>query len=214
MEAKKIKLSTLAIAAGAAGIVETATALVIGQGLLPPLVGVGMARLLDIFLFLLIVRRWETGLAAVGLARATTAAGLIKGLLWSAAFGGAAAVAALGLQWAGFNLLQLFHTSLPAGGTNLLLFFLVGVLIGPVAEEIFFRGILYGFLRRWGVATAMLASTLLFVFAHPVSHRTPLTQAVGGLVFAAAYEREKSLVAPIVIHALGNLALFSLAVIG
>ena len=41
----------------------------------------------------------------------------------------------------------------------------------------------------------------------------PVTQVVGGLVFALAYEYSGSLLAPILIHALGNLAIFSLALL-
>ena len=38
----------------------------------------------------------------------------------------------------------------------------------------------------------------------------PLTQIVGGIVFAIAYEKEKNLMVPVTIHCLGNLAIFSL----
>jgi hypothetical protein len=38
-----------------------------------------------------------------------------------------------------------------------------------------------------------------------------LTQAVGGILFAVAYEVERSLLVPITIHVLGNLAIFSLS---
>ena len=67
------------------------------------------------------------------------------------------------------------------------------------------------FFRRWGVAAALVASTLAFVLAHPLGHRFPLTQVVGGVVFAVAYEVEGDLIVPITIHVLGNLALFTLS---
>jgi hypothetical protein len=38
-----------------------------------------------------------------------------------------------------------------------------------------------------------------------------VTQVVGGILFAAAYEIEKNLVVPITIHCLGNLAIFALS---
>jgi len=38
----------------------------------------------------------------------------------------------------------------------------------------------------------------------------PFFQGAGGLIFAVSYEREKSLVTPIMIHAGGNLAMFVL----
>jgi len=81
---------------------------------------------------------------------------------------------------------------------------------GPVAEEIFFRGILYGFFRRWGAVAAVVLSTVIFVLAHPIFPGIPLPQVVGGVVFAVAYEVEGSLMVPITIHALGNMAIFLL----
>jgi len=39
----------------------------------------------------------------------------------------------------------------------------------------------------------------------------PLPQVVGGIVFAVAYEIEGSLMVPITIHVLGNLAIFTLS---
>jgi membrane protease YdiL (CAAX protease family) len=77
----------------------------------------------------------------------------------------------------------------------------------------FFRGMLYGFLRRWGVVVAIVVSTGVFVLAHPISQGFPLPQVAGGIVFALAYELEGSLMTPIVIHVLGNFAIFTLSMI-
>jgi membrane protease YdiL (CAAX protease family) len=86
--------------------------------------------------------------------------------------------------------------------------FLVGGLIAPVAEELFFRGILYGFFRQWGLLFAILSSTMIFVLAHPGASYVQIT---GGIIFAISYEKEKNLIVPITIHSLGNLSLFSLS---
>ena len=91
------------------------------------------------------------------------------------------------------------------------LFFLVGALIGPLAEEIFFRGIMYGFFRRWGSLTAILSSTFLFVIAHPALPAIPAVQIMGGLLFAVIYEMEGALMAPLSIHVLGNMAIFTIS---
>jgi hypothetical protein len=40
-----------------------------------------------------------------------------------------------------------------------------------------------------------------------------VTQAIGGIVFAAAYEVEGKLMVPISIHVLGNIAIFSLSIL-
>ena len=92
----------------------------------------------------------------------------------------------------------------------MMLFFLVGGVVAPVAEEILFRGLVYGFLRRWGAILAVILSTALFALAPPL-RGLPLTQIVGGLLFASAYEMENNLLVPITIHVLGNLAIFTLS---
>jgi membrane protease YdiL (CAAX protease family) len=108
----------------------------------------------------------------------------------------------------------MIRTSLSKNSASLLLFFLVGGIVAPVAEEVFFRGILYGFLRRWGIVVALVLSTSAFALTHGLGHGFPLIQAIGGILFAAAYETEKNLVVPIAIHCLGNLAIFGLSLIG
>jgi len=49
------------------------------------------------------------------------------------------------------------------------------------------------------------------VLAHPIFPGIPLPQVVVGIVFAVAYEIEGSLMVPITIHVLGNLAIFTLS---
>ncbi|MCD6398086.1 MAG: CPBP family intramembrane metalloprotease [Spirochaetaceae bacterium] len=83
--------------------------------------------------------------------------------------------------------------------------------MSPVAEEIFFRGIIYSFFRRWRVFVAVILSTLAFVLVHPAGSGFPLPQITGGVLFAMAYEKEGNLTVPIIIHVLGNMALFSLS---
>ena len=85
----------------------------------------------------------------------------------------------------------------------------MGGIVAPVAEEIFFRGLIFGYLRRWGIPAAILISTALFAAFHLPA--VPVTQIVGGAVFAIAYHTGRSLMVPIVIHTLGNLAIFTLS---
>ena len=96
---------------------------------------------------------------------------------------------------------------------DIVLFFVVGVLVAPMAEEVFFRGILYGFFRRWGVSAALVLSTLLFVLPHLGTSGLPITQVIGGVLFAVAYEKEGSLIVPIIIHASGNMAIFTFSLL-
>jgi membrane protease YdiL (CAAX protease family) len=134
-------------------------------------------------------------------------------LIWSVSFGVAAAIGLLIVHLAGFKISGLFRMQLPAESSRLVIFFVVGVLIGPIAEEIFFRGILYGFLRRWGAPTAIVLSTLLFVLPHISGSVVPVTQLIGGILFAVAYEIEKNLLVPMIIHCLGNLVISTLALL-
>ena len=120
-------------------------------------------------------------------------------------------LAAVILMITGLHPADLIAASLPSTQPGLFSFFVVGGIISPVAEEIFFRGVLYGYFRRWGMWAALLLSTAVFVMAHAIFHRVPVPQIVGGILFAVAYEKEKNLMVPITIHVLGNLAIFTLS---
>jgi len=85
------------------------------------------------------------------------------------------------------------------GGVNL-------VLWAPIFEELGFRGLVYGtlrgLLRPWA---AILASALLFSSLHLYSLTGFLAVLWSGLVLAWAYERFRSLLPGMVVHAAGNL---------
>lgn len=81
---------------------------------------------------------------------------------------------------------------------------LIGGLLAPLAEEIIFRGLLYGWLRRfWRILPAALLSAAIFGLIHGV---IPVIAAafVVGLVLAYVYERSGSLWAPAIVHATQN----------
>jgi membrane protease YdiL (CAAX protease family) len=188
---------------------------VFGRFGLPSMAVLGIARLLEITLFVLIFRRFgDQGTAEIGLNKGHFLHGLQKGAVWSVGFGVLVAAAYGLLLLLHINLLDMMKAEVPGTVMGILLFFLIGSLISPVAEEIFFRGVLYGFCRRWGISAALVISTLFFVLAHASAHRIPFPQIVGGILFALAYEKEKNLVVPITIHILGNLAIFTLALAG
>ncbi len=176
-----------------------------------PLLLTLLVRLVDILIVSGVVLWFQRGLKAVGLARDTAYQGMQTGLLWSVVFGGLVMVAAGIFTVSGISFLPLFRASLPGAPERLLLFFLAGGVIGPLAEELVYRGLIYTVLRQWGVIFAVSGSTFLFVLSHSPGTALPLPQLVGGIVFALAYERSKSLVAPVIIHILGNNALFALA---
>jgi membrane protease YdiL (CAAX protease family) len=210
MEANKITLRTLVISIAAVFAMETVFRLTFVGQRVSPLAALGVIRCIEAVLLVFIASRFEKDPNAIGLSRSKLYPGLKKGLMWSAGFGIAAGILFSVLMAIGLNPLKLVHTPLPSARWQIICFFLVGGVIGPVWEEIFFRGIIFGFFRRWGLYTAVLISTALFVLPHYDGIHLPLTQIVGGIVFAAAYEKEKSLVVPITIHCLGNIAIFSL----
>ncbi|MCG6911469.1 MAG: CPBP family intramembrane metalloprotease [Deltaproteobacteria bacterium] len=211
MAAKNIDLKILAACTAVVMVVESGLYWAAGSESISPLALIGGARVLEgLLILVLIAKACPGGLAAIGLSRRGVVSGIRQGLIWSAAFGALVALVCLLVYMAaGINALARMHAADAESTRTLVLFFIVGGGVSPVAEEIFFRGVLYGYLRRWGVLTAVIFSTLLFALAHAARGGFPLTQSVGGLLFALAYERERSLLVPIVIHVLGNLAIFS-----
>jgi membrane protease YdiL (CAAX protease family) len=213
METKEIQIKTLFLCLAAVLAVELGTRVVTAKPVYHPMLILGGARLLEILLIILIVVTWGKGLSSIGLARSEMVSGLKKGLLWSAGFGAITSIVCVGLFAASMNPLTFIRAQIPTQTSDLILFFIVGGILGPVAEEVFFRGILYGFLRRWGVIVAIVFSTLIFVLCHPIHHGIPVTRLLGGILFAVAYEISGSLMVPITIHALGNLAIFTISLI-
>lgn len=185
------------------------------------LTATGAARITEASALLLLFYLSPTGLSAIGLAAGNLPNGIRAGLLWSAAFGFVAGIAALGLMAFGLDPLPIVRIDLPDATWRLTLFIVVGGLVAPVSEELFFRGVIYGYFRnrlqpafgKAGIAWAVIISTLLFVTAHGIRDGLPLTQIVGGFIFCIAYERSKSLATPVIIHSLGNTALFSLSLL-
>jgi len=213
LEAAHIKLKTVAFSMAAVLIIETLAALLNGYRTAPILI-IGGARSLEIMLLLVICCITEpNGIRSLGILPKRIRSGLFRGFLWSAGFGLVVGLVAVILKTAGLRPTDLIAANLPSTQPSLLFFLVVGGIIGPVAEEIFFRGMLYGYFRRWGMWSALLLSTLVFVMAHAIFHRVPFPQIVGGILFAVAYEKEKNLMVPITIHVLGNLAIFAIAMI-
>lgn len=213
MEASKIKIKTLCISLATIAFIEVAIKIIVSGSYFNTMMILGTARLLETVLIVLIVLIWGKGMSSIGLAPSTIVRGIKKGLIWSAAFGLVTFFAFIALFLFDINPLRLIHTHLPGKTSEIILFFLIGGIVGPIAEEVFFRGMLYGFFRRWGILMALILTTLIFVLAHPVFPGIPATQIVGGLIFAVAYEVEGSLMVPVTIHILGNMAIFSLSLI-
>ncbi|MBW2558258.1 MAG: CPBP family intramembrane metalloprotease [Deltaproteobacteria bacterium] len=211
MEADRIEIKTVLISVAVVVVIETIVGIAASTGAYSSILFLGTARFLEAVLIVLIVSTRESGLSPIGLAPSSIFSGLKRGLVWSTGFGIIVFLVAVVSFAGGINPIGLIHTSFPAGRSEITPFFLIGGMISPVAEEIFFRGIIYRFFRKWGVFTAVALSTLVFVLAHPAGSRFFLSQIVGGILFALAYEKEGNLTVPITIHILGNIAIFSLS---
>jgi len=85
-------------------------------------------------------------------------------------------------------------------------FMLQAVIFNPIIEELFFRGFLLTFLRNYTSASAaIILSAGVFAFAHlNLGAAIPLW--FFGIVLGLAYEHTGSLLVPISVHALFNLA--------
>ena len=90
---------------------------------------------------------------------------------------------------------------------------LLACLVGPVAEELFFRGIVYAMIRRrTNRFLAMAASGALFSLTH-TNWLGFLPIMVFGCLLADLYERTGSLLSPMAVHILHNTFLMSLALV-
>ncbi len=85
---------------------------------------------------------------------------------------------------------------------NLMLYLLTAVLIAPLAEELYFRGIFYPLLRqRLPSIGAIPLSALMFAMLHGMFNPVQL---IGGLIFAVLYEWRGNIWAAYIVHAAAN----------
>ena len=170
---------------------------------------ISIIRLSQIVFLFFYFFKYKKDISIIGIHEKTDLVkGIIKGCIWSMGFALLAGIVFAVIFFMGFNPLKFFYINFPKDNFNLFLYFLTGGIIAPIAEEFFFRGVLYRFFGKWGVAVAIIGSTIIFAFCHGL--KVPVTQVIGGIVFSVAYEIEDNLIVPIIIHCLGNLALFSL----
>ncbi|HEY9638088.1 MAG TPA: CPBP family intramembrane glutamic endopeptidase [Coleofasciculaceae cyanobacterium] len=91
-----------------------------------------------------------------------------------------------------------------------LLIVIVVTLVAPITEELIFRGILlHRWAIKWGVTPGLLLSTSLFA----VFHANIIGLFVFGLMMALLYIRTRTLIVPIVCHALNNFIVIGLELV-
>ncbi len=83
---------------------------------------------------------------------------------------------------------------------------ILALLVAPVAEELFFRGMLYNALRRrLHLVVAALLQALVFGFLHPFAVVDSALVALVGLTCALLYEWRKTLLTPMLLHSMVNM---------
>jgi membrane protease YdiL (CAAX protease family) len=83
---------------------------------------------------------------------------------------------------------------------------LIGCLIGPFVEELFFRGLLYAWMRqRLGTSVCIILTSLLFACLHG---NILVIQLTGGILFASVYEWRRNIWAPFIVHTLANIGIW------
>ena len=203
-------MKTLLVATAAIVLLESVSSSAVSADMASAMVATGLTRCVGIGVLLTITFKMQGRLDAIGLRPSAIGSGILRGIVWSMGFGAVVAVGLAVGRLAGIIPVGLFQSRMPQQPVDIFSYFLVGAGVAPIAEEIYFRGLVFGYLRRWGPIAAILGSTLLFVVVHPDLQKIPIPQIVGGLLFALSYEVEKNLMVPIIIHMSGNLAIFSL----
>jgi ABC-2 type transport system permease protein len=123
-------------------------------------------------------------------------------LVWAAA--GGVTAAALGLGYVG---IARYWQLLPNDGSHPeLTLALLAIVAAPLCEEFIFRGLIFGGLRRSaGLAPGMLMSATLYALVHPPLSMVPAFML--GLLTAFVYNKTRSLLAPVLVHAIYSAAL-------
>lgn len=147
-----------------------------------------------------------------------------RGVLLGVGLGLSALPIIYGFQWISVRILEMAgidvdlqsNVKLLLEGTATVRWFLaiIAVIVAPLVEEGFFRGVLFSFLRDLGQRKLAYAVTsVLFGLSHfNAAAFLPLT--VFGAMLAWSYERSGSLVVPLTAHAVFNTAPFVMVLIG
>lgn len=84
---------------------------------------------------------------------------------------------------------------------DLSFYFLSAVLLGPVMEEVIYRGIFYSpYRKKYGPTKAVIITSVFFAMAHYA-----LPSFLFSLLLTALYEKTESIIPPIIAHSIHNL---------
>lgn len=96
-----------------------------------------------------------------------------------------------------------FQTAAQGGFGAVLLLLFTGAVLGPIGEELVFRGVVQSALEKYGSWVALFGSTLLFAAVHGPSVIF-VVALVMGLLFGAVYRLSGSIWPAIVLHIVYN----------
>lgn len=109
---------------------------------------------------------------------------------------------------AGKNLEVPDYSALATSAPNSLLSILIllmGFTVGPLVEEIYFRGFLYNaFKRRIGLLEATILQAVLFAAVHGAGFMVSILYFLSGVILAIVYEKKGALIYPTAVHVLIN----------
>ncbi|MCP3739301.1 CPBP family intramembrane glutamic endopeptidase [Rossellomorea sp. BNER] len=88
---------------------------------------------------------------------------------------------------------------------NLFIAIISAGIISPIYEEILYRGFFYKWFRiRCGIFWSVIFSSSIFTIVHIPTYNALPVNFICGVVFALTYEKTKSIIPAIIIHALFN----------
>ncbi len=99
-------------------------------------------------------------------------------------------------------------------GWQIGLFGVITVVLAPVVEELFFRGVLFTAVTQFKGRAVGLWSTSIFFGVIHANWFSLLPLTLMGVLLALLYERTRNLLAPIAVHAAFNLINFVLVLMG
>lgn len=111
----------------------------------------------------------------------------------------------------------------PGTFTEILAVALGSAVLGPIVEEVFFRGLIYravrdSIARRWApvlaIVVAALGQAYLFVVAHPADGLQVAIIGLMAVAYALVFEATGSLVVPMVAHSIFNSISFLIVLVG
>jgi membrane protease YdiL (CAAX protease family) len=173
-------------------------------------IGIGIYAFIFVMMWLFAVRKYRVGWSALGVRRPPA-------MYWALLVPILLGMYLASILASGIVVLIFYHGKAPenpqirdltgGGGFSwiaLILALITASIVAPIVEELFFRGMLYGWLRtRWNFVGSVILSGTLFSLAHGIALIFASILVVG-ITLAIVYEKTKSTLATMSLHSLFN----------